>query len=93
MPIVKCDLILKDALKAPKNDVFKTISSQISQNTLIISSIISNFWPIIKCDFDPKRCSKGSKYDVLETISSQIIFRGPFSAVNLNVGYYHRARS
>ena len=39
-------LILKVALKAPKNDVFKTISSQISQNAPIISSIISNFLPI-----------------------------------------------
>ena len=95
-------LILKDAaLKVPKNDVFKTISSQIFQNTLIISSIISIFWPIIKCDFDPKSCSKGSKNDVLKTISSQIILktlRYPSSTVllprlTLNVGYYHRARS
>ena len=54
-------MVLKDALKAPKTDVFKTISSLISQNAPIISSIISNFWPIIKCDFDPKSCSKGSK--------------------------------
>ena len=86
-------LVLKDALKAPKNDVFKTISSQISQNTLITSSIILNFLPIINCYFGPKSCSKGSKYDVLKTISSQIIFHGPSSSVNLNVGYYHRARS
>ena len=93
-------MILKVALKAPKNDVFKTISSQIFQNTLIISSIISKFWPIIKCDFDPKSCSKGSKNDVLKTISSQIILktlRYPSSTVLLprlmNVGYYHRARS
>ena len=94
-------LILKHALKVPKNDVFKTISSQIFQNTLIISSIISKFWPIIKCDFDPKSCSKGSKNDVLKTISSQIILktlRYPISTVllprlTLSVGYYHRARS
>ena len=68
-------LSLKDAPKAQKNDIFKTISSQISQTTLTISSIISNFWPIIKCDFDPKSCSKGSKNDVLKTISSQIILK------------------
>ena len=84
-------LILKDALKVPKNDVFKTISSQIFQNTLIISSIISKFWPIIKCDFDPKSSSKGSKNDALKTISSQIIFdfkvpyfHDPSSAVNFD---------
>ena len=39
-------LILKCALKAPKNDVLETISSQICQNWPIISSIISNFWSI-----------------------------------------------
>ena len=65
-------LSLKDAPKAQKNDIFKTISSQISQNTLIISSIISNFWPIIKCDFDPKSCSKGSKNDALKTCANNI---------------------
>ena len=45
--------ILKDALKAQKNDVIIMISSQLSQNANIISSIISIFLPIIKCDFDP----------------------------------------
>ena len=39
-------LILKCALKAPENDVIKTISSQISQNADTISSIISTFLSI-----------------------------------------------
>ena len=83
-------LILKDALMAPTNDIFKTISSQITQNTLIISSIISNFWPIIKCDFDPKICSKGfKKWCTSDDIEPNYIkdfkvpfFHGPSSAVN-----------
>ena len=86
-------LILKCAIKAPKNDVLKTISSQIFQNAPIISSIISNFWPITIVILILKVALRAPKNNVLKTISSQIIFHGPSSSVNLNVGYYHGARS
>ena len=68
-------LILKVALKPPKNDVLKIISSQISQNETIISSIISIFWPIIKCVI-LKDALKTPKNDVFKTISSQISQNG-----------------
>ena len=69
-------LILKCALKAQKNDVLETISSQISQNApIIISSIISNFWSITIVILILKVALKPPKNDVLKTISSQIILK------------------
>ena len=68
-------LILKCTLKAPKNDVLKTISSQIFQNAPIISSIISNFWLITIVILILKVALKAPKNDLLKTILSQIILR------------------
>ena len=65
-------LIFKCAVKAPKNDVLKKISSQIFQNAPIISSIISNFWPITIVILILWVALKAPKNDLLKAILSQI---------------------